>query len=126
MFRLLARRKNSSTFCSWSDLTLGCSELGHRGTTPASDASNGTFAKRCSNSISFERKISVSPPSESSFGWLKQLTKLVPNLTSGVKNFETHTTSLLRTLPFVGGLRADARIGALENLACSLRVECPN
>src|ERR1035437_4751154 len=53
----------------------------------------------CSIWISFDRKISVDPPSESSLGWLKLLTKSVSNRISGVKNLESHTASLLRALP---------------------------
>ena len=44
--------------------------------------------------------ISLDPPIVSSWGWLKLLTKLVSNLISGVKNFESHTASLLRGVPF--------------------------
>src|SRR5208282_934563 len=55
----------------------------------------------CSTWTSFDRKISVDPPSVSSFGWLKLLTKSVSSLISGVKNFESHTASLLWGLPFI-------------------------
>src|ERR1019366_6459962 len=63
----------------------------------------------CSIWTSFDRKISVDPPSESSFGWLKLLTKSVSNLISGVKNFESHTASLLRGLAFIHVQSAKAK-----------------
>src|ERR1035438_4085403 len=63
----------------------------------------------CSTWISFERKISVDPPSVSSLGWLKLLTKSVSNRISGVKNFESHTASLLWGLPFSQDQSAKAK-----------------
>src|SRR5437879_1425894 len=53
----------------------------------------------CSIWTSFDRKISLDPPIVSSLGWLKLLIKSVSNLISGVKNFESHTASLLRAVP---------------------------
>src|SRR5208282_124337 len=63
----------------------------------------------CSTWTSFDRKISVDPPSVSSLGWLKLLTKSVSSLISGVKNLESHTTSLLCGLPFIQLQSANAK-----------------
>src|SRR5260370_8513795 len=69
--------------------------------------------------------ISADSPIAWPLGRLALLTKLVSNLTSGMKRFESHTASLLQALPSGVGLRAHARIGVWRNLPSSLLVVCP-